>query len=140
MGDSCRWLLHRLRGLHPKPAGKQACNRGMHMKTVCQPPHIPHIPPSCCQTACVIWEVISRPTHGLQSQRAAHPIKGRHAAAEALPQLCIGGVLLQAQLIGGNGLGVLLHEELQVPLAAVPLGKGGRQADALLRILHMVEL
>ena len=67
---------------------------------------------------------------------ALYLVDGLIAASHAVLELFIIRLSSEALLIGLEGILVLLHEELDVALAAVALGKGRCQPDALIRILE----
>lgn len=62
--------------------------------------------------------------------------QGLEGALFALPQLLAGRVVRQTHVVRLQRVVVLFHEELEVSLPAVALGEGGRQLDALVRILR----
>ena len=64
-----------------------------------------------------------------------HLRNGLHRALAALLELAVARVVLQARVIRLQRLVVLLHEVLQVALAAVALRKVWRQTYALVRVL-----
>ena len=65
-----------------------------------------------------------------------HLRDGLHGTLAALLQLAVGRVVLQARVVRLQRLLVLLHEELQVALAAVAFCEVRRQPYALIRILQ----
>mmetsp|Transcript_30337 Transcript_30337/g.72173 ORF Transcript_30337/g.72173 Transcript_30337/m.72173 type:complete len:622 (+) Transcript_30337:120-1985(+) len=73
-----------------------------------------------------------------------HRIDLCNAPVEALLQLRVVRVDLEALLVRVHRLVVLLHDKLDVALAGVPLGKGGAELDALVGVLlglgHRAEL
>ena len=68
---------------------------------------------------------------------STHLCYGLHRPLLALPQLLAGGVMRQADVIRLQRIVVLLHEELEMTLAAVALCEVWGQPDALVSILQV---